>query len=92
MYVSICTGEPTTTNISLIWFNNGTKKADPLSDICQMDLPGMKFKPKFSRQETSNHRNGSKEFFFTASYYIEIINITSIMPAPQFTLHIIIKN
>ena len=73
MYVSICTGESTTTNISLIWFNNSTKKADSFSDICQMNLPGMKFKSKLSRQETTNHRNGSKEFFFTASYYIEII-------------------
>ena len=53
------TGEPITTNISLIWFNNSTEKADTFSDICQMNLPGMKFKSKLSRQETTNHRNGS---------------------------------
>ena len=57
-----------------------------------MNLPRMKTKSKLTKYEITNHRDGSKEFFFTASYYVAIINIRPIMPEFQFTFNKIIES
>ena len=72
-------------------FDNRTEKANTFSDISQMNLSRMQPKSKFGRQITAYVRNCVQQLILGTSHDVEIIDITTIMPKFQDTLHIIIK-